>query len=213
MTSADNDRTERNDQCSELQAFVRGADRNGPAAGDLKPVTRGARDYDWVKPDGGLWTSTWDPEYGSGWIDWCLAESFAGPSFNVWLLTPDPAARLYEVATLDDLERLVEQYPGETGRLGGTREYPSWTAVAEDYDGVHLTDDGQWATRMSHPVNLYGWDCECTLWFRWKFTGVRLHGAWHAPTAPCDEGETCWRCGGSGTHTLSRYDRTGVDAV
>lgn len=195
-----------------VQAWVRDRPDPSPALHRFQPVTQGPRDYDWVKPHGGMWTSTWDPDFGSGWIDWCVGESFGSPPFDVWLLTPDPAARLYIVDSLASLTALVEQFPGRNHLPGSPREYPNWTAVAEVYDGVSLTDEGQWATRLSHPVNLYGWDCECTLWFRWMFTDVGHYGPWSPPTTPCDRGEDCYRCNGSGTHAMSRYDRENADA-
>lgn len=48
-------------------------------------------------------------------------------------------------------------------------------AIAKKYDAVHLTSEGQWRTRHSTP-NLYGWDCESTLWLRWKFEKVEYIG-------------------------------------
>jgi hypothetical protein len=98
-------------------------------------------------------------------MDWCVSEQYAGPSFNVWLLNPDPAARIAHIDTYSDLAALVAAYPGP----GVDTRFPDWEAVSRDYDAVHLTDAGQWATRLSHPHDLYGWDCESTLWFRWCF--------------------------------------------
>ncbi len=40
--------------------------------------------------------------------------------------------------------------------------------LARDFDGIWLTAEGQWDTRMTSP-NLYGWDVECVLFFRWVF--------------------------------------------
>lgn len=28
---------------------------------------------------------------------------------------------------------------------------------------IHLTESGQWNTRLTRPLNLYGWDCESIL--------------------------------------------------
>jgi len=41
--------------------------------------------------------------------------------------------------------------------------FPDYEECATRYDAIHLTDRGQWATRMTHPKNLYGWDCESVL--------------------------------------------------
>lgn len=149
----------------------------------FNPVTHKYEDYPNVKPKGGLWTSTYHPEHGGGWVQWCIGEEFEcdrnDPTWqNCWLLEPDPAARVFEIDTYDDLERLCDLYghtdPERVGRHRST--YPDWARVAEDFDAVHLTDEGQWATRMTMPLDLYGWDCECTLWFRWAFTDARSLG-------------------------------------
>jgi hypothetical protein len=124
----------------------------------------------WTKPQFGLWTSTYHPERGSDWVQWCLAEEFSIPPNGEWrgvILRPRRGARVYHVRTHEDLRRLVECYPhnADTYRL-----YPNWRAISRDYDAVHLTEKGQWATRLSYPHDLYGWDCESTVWFRWCFT-------------------------------------------
>lgn len=155
-----------------LQAWVSSGEM-GPSRESIEPLSdRGGA---MRKPRGGFWTSTYDEHYGSGWIQWCLGESYDcdpdDPVFRVWILEPDPAARVYEVDTYSDVALLCEHY-GETVEHGDYSEtYPAWSRVARDYDAVHLTDDGQWATRFSDP-GLYGWDCESTLWLRWAFTAV-----------------------------------------
>lgn len=138
------------------------------------------RTYAWVKPEGGMWTSPYEGKFGSAWCQWCLQEEFrierGHPYFHLWLLEPDPAGRLYLVDSEEALKDLVDYYPGTPMDSRFPFEYPDWLAVAEDFDGVHLTEEGQWQTRLSHPANLYGWDCECTLWLRWKFTDVKELG-------------------------------------
>ena len=134
-----------------------------------------------VKPSGGIWTSSPTDDGGSGWTRWCADEEFAGPQFPLWQLDPDPAANIYTVDTLDDLLELCRRFPPvcdhQGGRLCGSplrrsSHVVGWRRVAEAYDAVHLTEEGQWATRLSVPADLYGWDCESTLWFRWRFTAV-----------------------------------------
>lgn len=148
-----------------------------PAPEKLAPVSsKPSR----VKPaGGGLWTSTWDARTGSDWIEWCRENEFRGPTFDAWLLTPDPSARVYEVDSLADLIRLVNLYPTQYTDLYDS-PCVDWAEVASEWDAVHLTEEGQWRTRLSDPVNLYGWDCESTLWFRWSFTSVEHHGMWEA---------------------------------
>ena len=49
---------------------------------------------------------------------------------------------------------------------------PDFEQLAIDYDGVHITESGESATRHTEP-GLYGWDCESTVWFRWAFSNVQ----------------------------------------
>lgn len=137
-----------------------------------------------VKPKGCLWTSSWlGEDDGSGWTQWCIGESFGGPEWgNCWLVEPSLDARVYEIDFYSDLEQLIAEY-GHTWYLDTECRYsetrPDWVKVAQDFDAVHMTDEGQWRTRGFYPgrsVNapdLYGWDCESTLWFRWAFESVR----------------------------------------
>lgn len=149
-----------------------------------------------VKPPGGFWTSAFDPVYGSGWAQWCLAEKFDGtgvsvcrcyhdsdrepnhqcfaPRFTGWILRPHADARILHLDGHDDLEGLHAAYPrcfGPYATLLSPGRHGSfcsidWVRVSQDYDAVHLTHAGQWATRMTSPLSLYGWDCESTVWFR-----------------------------------------------
>lgn len=114
------------------------------------------------KPHGGLWTSTWTGD-GSDWTRWCEDDGFRVPSeeWSGLLLTPCADARIYTIDDIDDLRALVRQYPA-----GDVADY---VAVAREFDAIHLTDAGQWATRMTLDLDLYGWDCESTVWFRWTF--------------------------------------------
>lgn len=137
----------------------------------IRPV----KNQHFVKPDWGLWTSTFNPEgkYASGWVEWCAGEM---PEWIVdmhaFLLTVSPTARVYTIDSLGDLVSLVSKYPLKTDIPQLKQfEWIDWEAVSRDYDGVYLTDEGQWATRFSTP-SLYGWDSESTLWFRNVFTKV-----------------------------------------
>lgn len=165
-----------------LQAWVgREGKTTAPAPEYLKPVV-GDAEWPRAKPLHGFWTSTYHGQHGSGWCQWCLSEEFeverSDPTFRVWTLEPDPEARIYTIDKHADLKRLCQLYGrtrtwGEDSPYGPYHDtYPDWSLVAEFYDGVHMTEKGQGETRLTRPLNLYGWDCECTLWFRWKFTAV-----------------------------------------
>lgn len=126
-----------------------------------------------VKPLYGLWTSTYDGQ-SSAWVDWCRDEQFGDPDACSWfLLQPNKDARVYVVDTQADLTALVARYPDPTlpAQFRKTMTALDFEAISRDYDAVHLTHGGQVATRMSTP-SLYGWDCESTVWFHWRFTSV-----------------------------------------
>ena len=105
----------------------------------------------YVKPTGGLWASPVDASYG--WRDWCEQESFGdlSTSFRVWF-----TGNILVIDCYEDLRKLPWQ---ET--VG--RSIPDYEQIAQSgVDAIHLTERGQWATRLSAP-SLYGWDCECVL--------------------------------------------------
>jgi hypothetical protein len=133
------------------------------------------------KPLGGLWTSTYlGIELGSAWTLWCTRENFQGPIFpNAWLLYPEPAIKVYTINTYNDLARLLAKYaiPSEYYADKDIREifgrrFLDFARISMDYDAIHLTKHGEYSTRLTFPLTLYGWDCESTLWFRWKFEKV-----------------------------------------
>lgn len=140
----------------------------------IKPAYNG-----WVKPEraGGLWTSTFDIETKNQWVEFRTRESFEVPLDGKWrgyILTPKKKARIYVIDSLSDLLRLLDKYPYNPYKENsfirwGVTIYPDFEAISKDYDAIHLTQEGQWATRMTEP-NLYGWDFESTLWFRDCFT-------------------------------------------
>lgn len=159
------------------------------------------RERGWMKPErgSGLWTSTYDPQCGSDWIQWARMERYMGEDdeghwqvldedepgyipreqrklyYNCYVLHPT-VARIYVVDGLEDLVVLMRDYhhPYRSPWDGGYR-YLDFERLAEDFDALHLTERGQWKTRMSSP-DLYGWDVESTFWFRWKFSQVEYLG-------------------------------------
>lgn len=123
-----------------------------------------------VKPAGGFWTSTFTPDKSefSAWVEWCLSESSDWITEFGYVLEVLETARIYVIDNLVDLEKLLEDYEPLVWELKGMTwvdKYLNYELISKDFDGVHLTEEGQWRTRMSKP-GLYGWDCESTLWFR-----------------------------------------------
>ena len=114
----------------------------------------------WVKPTGGLWTSPVDSEYG--WGTWCNNENFrACEDDNKFILQLNRDAKIYKIDSLADLEKLP--HIGMPHVPISMMCFPDFEQIAKSYDAIWLTVEGQWATRMSHPKNLYGWDCESVL--------------------------------------------------
>lgn len=118
-----------------------------------------------------LWTSTYHPIYGSAWVQFCFESlSLNVNELNSYLITPAADARIYEINIEEDLQYLVPKYIN-TDCLDS--DFPQfmknsfaildYEKMKNDYDGIHLTELGQIATRFTIP-SLYGWDVECTLW-------------------------------------------------
>ncbi len=139
-----------------------------PCAKRFEPV----RNDNFVKPKGGLWTSTWLGEAKvSGWAEWCRIEGFHPGPYRTWLLTPKADLRLAVVDSLNDLKALLRTYALPTPMESEFLVWLDFERMAQDYDGMRLTDTGQWATRLTQP-SLYGWGCESTCWFTWAFDQV-----------------------------------------
>lgn len=130
------------------------------------------------KPRCGLWTSTFiDAETGSGWIRWCVENWFRPPPDHGWLLRPADDARILQIDSLDDLVSVTTRFrrkfdPEYASLLSSgaiSDELIDFHAVALEYDGMRVTQNGMLSTHFSRPYNLYGWDCEATVWFQWVF--------------------------------------------
>lgn len=114
---------------------------------DSKPIG-------WVKPKGGLWTSPVDSKFG--WKQWCKAEDFEYNFKKGFQL--NYSGNTIVIDSLADLDKLHWRSHGEW------MHYPVFEPLlAEGWDAIYLTEKGQWETRLTHPRNLYGWDCECVL--------------------------------------------------
>jgi len=96
------------------------------------------------------------------------------PPFARYRLTIAPTARIYEIDGPNAWRRLCTRYPtaGEDARL-----VPDWSAVADEWDGVHLTLGGLLTAEQVHVegpeegwTEHWGWDAEQTVWLRDVFT-------------------------------------------
>lgn len=108
----------------------------------------------WVKPNGGLWTSPINSEYG--WKDWNEQSEFAKcVRRNSFVIELNHDAKVFTIAGIDDLLKAPLYGTGF-----GT--YMNFEVIKDKYDAIHLTCKGEAMTRHSTP-NLCGWDCESVL--------------------------------------------------
>lgn len=125
------------------------------------------------KPYGGLWGCHYDPQYdisgqcASSWINWCNDENFNTETLDKGIIySLKEEARIYTIDTYSDLEAIINKYPYRDKTLnidGLFSPTIDFKAIQQEYDVIELTDAGQWATRLSHPYSLYGWDVSCSL--------------------------------------------------
>lgn len=85
--------------------------------------------------------------------------------------------RLNEGMQQFDEESPIRSSIFEDGWVNKTFKLPHFVfidfeRVAQEYDGIWLTEQGNGATHLSYPHDLNGWDAESVLWFRWCFSQV-----------------------------------------
>lgn len=133
---------------------------------------------DWQKPLGGLWTSTLI-DNSSDWVRWCCDSDFCYDcNRKAYILVPQKDLKIYEIDSMGNLCWLLHTYPGQL--LPGSKflsmessviRFTSvdWPEVGKDFDGVHLTENGNSELHLGRPYDLNAWDVESTLWYKWKF--------------------------------------------
>jgi len=141
----------------------------------MKPI----KNNNFIKPLGGLWTSTYNPLFGSDWVQYSMKTGgVLIPKTDYWesyLLIPRQKIKLFVINSYEDLEQLMNEYRVET-----KLKNPSFYKPRKDYtidfekmqmkwDGIRLTKQGVHNTKSTYPYNLDGWDVESTVWFHWVF--------------------------------------------
>lgn len=115
-----------------------------------------------VKPASALWTSSAFKEGSkviSEWYnflryDWYDEETAV--SMRKFLLYPKKNARVFEVNGREDADRLPWKDEGFFSRA------IDFEALEKEYDGLHLTEEGNCRLHMSE---FNPWDVESTVWF------------------------------------------------
>ena len=109
---------------------------------------------------------------------------YSRPPYAFWQMTVDASVRVFEIdgpgawhdlcvsyPAQGEINRLTPDFSGDKGRL-----VPDWSAVAADWDAVHLTFGGLLTAeqvRVGPPSGWtyhWAWDYEQTMWLRWMFT-------------------------------------------
>ena len=134
-----------------------------------------------TKPRYAFWTTTSVGECLSGWLHYLRwGEALREPPYYRWRLEVLPTARVYEVHGPQDWHTLCLAYPASSRLAYGkvpleTLIEPNWQAVAEDWDGIHLSVGGlltaervRWGIPGTQ-THLFGWDVESTVWLHWVF--------------------------------------------
>ena len=127
-----------------------------------------------IKPSGGLWTSPKESKYG--WIDFCRDENYykSGGFRTGFEFQLKPNSKVYIIDTFFDLIQIPYKIkdPLYSG-ISYHQNFIDYEKMAEEYDAIWLTDNGERDTRLPEMnglfdfdgcvINLYGWDCESLL--------------------------------------------------
>ena len=118
----------------------------------FKPV----KNKNWVKPDGGLWSSPIDSNFG--WKDWNEVEEFKDcREDNSFILELRDSCKILKIDSKEDFQEI--EYITEEG-------YLDYEKISKIYDAIWLTEKGENETRflgIESSADFYGWDCETIL--------------------------------------------------
>lgn len=146
---------------------------------------------EFIKPDGGLWTSPYMPKekFYSAWHEWCIKENYEiGLSDNAIIIELKDDTLFYCIDSQQDLidfieivgrqESIIEKAIGICNQV-----VPDWENASKIFDVIYLTEKGQIETRIPYDnfkYNLYGWDCESCLIMNydcintWKYVELNI---------------------------------------
>jgi hypothetical protein len=133
----------------------------------LKPIVINNRNSFGKKPTGGLWTSPVNSSWG--WKDWCESEDFGDLRLCRKIYLSVSLNNALVIDSERDLQKLtwrnnpITRFP-KLELPFGFGSSPDFERMREKgIEVIHLTEQGQWDTCLSEPLNLYGWDCESLL--------------------------------------------------
>lgn len=148
-----------------------------------------------MKPVHGMWTTTYETALEEGWPAWCLAEDFRTADLRKAYILEPTECNVIELAGFDQCHDFMVRYAKELytlsklpklegmdpeGAYARAHEYfdspslacPVWEEVAKDADCVRLLTPYAHNVRLGPYLFFNGWDCESTVWLRWKFEGT-----------------------------------------
>ena len=122
-----------------------------------------------------------------------LSQVYSPPPYAFWLLTVDASARVLEIDGSQAWHDLCASYPAEGATGRGVPDFsadkgrlvPDWSAVAVDWDAVHLTFGGLLTGEQVRVESLSGWtylwdgEAEQTMWLRWMFKSSQQMPDYH----------------------------------
>ena len=131
------------------------------------------------KPEGGLWTSPYRDGY-SPWLDFAIQTIPHELCKEWWVLQSDPDCRILLIDSIEKAQRIPLIQLEDRGAGRGIHVF-DYEALSRDWDALYfvpskvpnwqLIDEG---IRQGFICNYFwGFDCECCLWFRWRFTEVK----------------------------------------
>jgi len=119
------------------------------------------------KPHGGIWTSPL-ADGSSEWVEFLDTATGLTRHTTSFVLDVASGARVAEIDSRQDLDVLTERYMLHSPFGHETLDFE---ALSGDFDGLHLTATGMNDCRFElNGRDLWPWDIESTIWFRWSFT-------------------------------------------
>lgn len=137
-----------------------------------------------IRPDnkpetGGFWTSTLTANGKSGWLEFAEKEGIYSESkkqdLQVYHIDVANSARVLLINTIEDFEQAVKDYgfmQQEQNLFQGVYYEPrlNYDKLMKDYDALSVTSNAL----HENFLELYGWDCESTIWFNMDHLNVKL---------------------------------------
>lgn len=119
---------------------------------DFRKVTLDFKEPDiGVDREGGFWTSSYIPEYGSEWLQSYRIYKPYAHVYNGYLLEVKEGSKLLHISSLEDEQHFRKFYKSD------------YNEVANEFQGLHL--EYEYIKNIGTNSSFYFWTCECTWWF------------------------------------------------